>query len=139
VELPPLILPSEDALDERLDGGIGPQIGVGVATVGSLHRPERRQRREVAHHRPFANDLRGLVVRLFRRLLPLPAAALSIDDLGAEKGHQLFSGNKITVVELPGVLRPGLLPVSVCCLNRPISFFWRLEKIILKTRPACPR
>ena len=49
--------------------------------MGILHRPERRQRREVAHHRPFANGLQGLVVRLFRRLLPLPAAALSMTSV----------------------------------------------------------
>jgi hypothetical protein len=84
--------------DARLDGRIGPQIGVGVDTVGGLFRPERRQGR---HYRRLADSPRGLVVRLFCGLLPLPAAALSVEDLGAEEGDQRIAGDEITV--------------SVCC------------------------
>jgi hypothetical protein len=43
--VPPFIL--GDALDERLDGRIGPRIEGGVDAVGGLYRPERRQGRDV--------------------------------------------------------------------------------------------
>jgi hypothetical protein len=58
----------------------------------------------LAHHRRFVNGLRGLsfiVVRLFR-LLPLPAAALSVDDLGGEEG---VGGNGIMVDGFPTPMR----------------------------------
>jgi hypothetical protein len=107
--VPPLILQPGDALDERLDGRIGSRIGMVVDAMGGLFRPERRQGREVTRYRRLADGL-----RLFCGPLPLPAAALSVEDLSAEEGDQLIAGDEIAVIETPAP-GPGLLPLSVCC------------------------
>ena len=83
--------------------------------VGSLDRPERRQGRDVGHHRRLADGLRlSLVVVAVRLLRPLPLlAARSVDDLGGEEGHQLVGRNDVAVIEVAGLLGSGLHTTGV--------------------------